>query len=74
MSNFLVLCLKRINTQLNENQYKQFIKKVESTGETTYATLKKLVLEFLHEKNAFVILPFLGACYSLTITSLVLLL
>jgi len=72
MTNFLVQCLKRINTALNELQYKLFLKKARSNGETPYTTLKKLVLEFLYDKNAFLTLPFLGACYGLTIATLVL--
>ena len=65
--------MKRIGTQLNETQYKLLLKKLERNGETPYARLKKLVLEFLYDKNAVLTFPFLAVCYSLTITSLVLL-
>jgi hypothetical protein len=39
--------MKKIETYLNEDQYKKFIEKCARKGKTPYAILKKLVLEFL---------------------------
>ncbi|MDH5448488.1 MAG: hypothetical protein OEX01_05735 [Candidatus Bathyarchaeota archaeon] len=39
--------MKRIETWLNEKQYKRFIKKVEAKKLTPYAFLKQLVLKEL---------------------------
>jgi hypothetical protein len=39
--------MKRIETSLNEEQYKRFIKKVDKRGISLYAYLKALVLKDL---------------------------
>jgi len=39
--------MKRIETSLNEQEYKRFIKKVTSKGISQYAYLKRLVLKDL---------------------------
>lgn len=39
--------MKRIETSLNEEEYKRFMKKVDKKGITPYAYLKELVLKDL---------------------------
>jgi len=39
--------MKKIETYLNEEEYKRFIEKCQRLEKTPYAKLKELVLEFL---------------------------
>jgi len=40
-----------VKTALNEEEYKQFIKRVQQQGETPYSALKKMVKDFLNNSN-----------------------
>jgi hypothetical protein len=39
--------MKKVETYLNEEEYKRFIQKCEKEGKTPYAKLKEIVLKFL---------------------------
>jgi len=43
--------MKHIDTWLNEEEYKQFIKRVRELEKTPYSVVKKLVKDFLNNSN-----------------------
>ena len=69
--------MKRVGTQLNEKEYKELKKRVEARGETQYAMIKKLILNWLRQENAREVdltVAYWFLCYSLIVASILLLL
>lgn len=66
--------MKIVNTWLNEKEFKQLKERAKQLEKTTYAILKKLLKEFLEDKNAGLCLLVWQVCYSLIATCFILVL